>query len=176
MKTVYHSKSTLATRMLAFVVLAAVLAVMSCKDDNNNYNPDTANMAPFTISGNASGAQMVPPVPGNGTATISGTSDPQSRKLTYTSNWSGLSGRPISAGFFAGAPGDSSAIAIGSTWKMDSTLMNTGSISGSMTITPDQFNALTAGSWYYSYGTVAHPKGEVRGQITATQGQQATEN
>src|SRR5690348_1866724 len=98
MKTEYHSKGSLATRVLAFAVLAAILAVMSCKNDD--YNNDTTNMAPYTISGNASGSQSVPAVTGNGTGTITGTYDPQTRVLTYTSTWAGLSGPPIVGGFY----------------------------------------------------------------------------
>jgi len=170
MKTVYHHKSPLATRVLAFIVFTAILAVMSCKDSSNNQDP--ANMAPFTITGNASGAQSVPVVAGNGSGTISGTYDPQTRVLTYTSNWAGLSGRPISAGFYAGSKTtvDSTGAPIGTRWTFDSTATDTGSISGKMTVTPDQANALSAGSWYYTYSTKKNPHGEIRGQITATQG------
>jgi hypothetical protein len=175
MKTVYHSESSLATRVLAIIVLAATLAVMSCKDDDNNNN-DTSSMVPYTISGNASGSQAVPPVAGNGTGTISGSYDPSTRVLNYTTNWAGLSGRPISGGFYAGAPGtvDSTGAVIGSRWTFDSTAVADGSMTGKMTVTPDQLNALKAGSWYYSYATKAHPHGEIRGQITATQGPATT--
>ena len=169
MKTENYSKGSLATRVLAFAVLIAILAVMSCKDDDNNN--DTTNMAPYTISGNASGSQAVPVVPGNGAGTISGSYDPSTRVLNYTTTWTGLSGRPISGGFYAGAPGtvDSTSALVGSRWTFDSTATATGTLTGKLTLTPDQQTALSAGSWFYSFATKAHPTGEVRGQITATQ-------
>jgi hypothetical protein len=169
MKTMYHSEGSLATRVLAFVVLTAILAVMSCKDYNND--DYTTSMAPYTISGNASGAQSVPPVAGNGTATLTGSYDPSTRELTYSTNWSGLSGPPISGGFYAGnaATVDSTGAPIGSRWTFDSTATATGSMNAKMTLTPDQATALSAGSWYYIYATKAHPHGEIRGQITAAQ-------
>jgi len=172
MKTVNQSGSPLAVRVLAFFVLAVVLTVMSCKDDNNNDDNMATNGVPLTVSGNATGGQVVPAVTGNGTGTITGTYDPSTRVLTYTSNWSGLSGRPITGGFYAGASGstDSTAVPIGSKWTFDSTATATGTHQGTITLTPDQLNALTAGSWFYSYGTKMHPAAEIRGQMTATQG------
>jgi len=170
MKLRYESGS-LATRLLAFLMIASSIAVMSCKNDDNN-NVAT-NMQPYTISGSANGSQMVPPVAGTGTGTISGTYDPQTRQLNYTSNWNGLTGAPTSGGFYAGASG-ASGTAVGTPWTFDSNATGTGTNSGTMTLTQDQANAFTKGGWYYSYGTTANPNGEVRGQITATQGQSTT--
>jgi hypothetical protein len=169
MKTVYHSKSSLATRMLVFLMAAVALAAVSCNNDDNN--DATTNTAPYTISGNASGSQMVPTVSGTGTGTMTGTYDPQTRTLNYTSNWSGLTGRPTAGGFYAGAAGttDSTNVIIGSPWTFDSTAVANGTRSGTITLTPDQATALTSGSWYYRYGTKMNPGGEVRGQMTATQ-------
>src|SRR4051812_5976837 len=90
------------TAMLMLVVtLVFIAALTSCKDDNN----DTVNNKPYTISGNASGSQVVPAVSGSGTGTISGTYDPSTRLLTYSSNWNGLTGAPSSGGFYSGASG-----------------------------------------------------------------------
>jgi len=153
--------------MLALLIFFS-FAVMSCKDDDNN---NQVNNQPYTISGDASGAQMVPSVTGTGTGTITGTYDPKTRQLNYTSNWNGLTGAPTSAGFYSGARG-SSGTAVGTPWTIASGSTGTGSLTGSMTLTEDQANQFTNGGWYYSYGTDTNPGGEVRGQITATRQQQ----
>jgi hypothetical protein len=151
--------------MLALLAFFS-LAVMSCNDDDNGN--DQANMQPYTISGDASGSQMVPAVSGTGTGTISGTYDPKTRQLNYTSNWNGLTGAPTSAGFYSGASG-SAGTAVGTPWTIASGSTETGSLNGTMTLTEDQAKQFTNGGWYYSYGTSTNPTGEVRGQITATQ-------
>jgi hypothetical protein len=151
-------------RMMAIGAIVACFALASCDkndDDNNNNNRS------YTISGNASGSQMVPSVAGNGSGTISGTYDPNTRMLTYNSGWSGLTGAPTSAGFYTGATGVSGS-AVGSPWTLGSNLTGTGTFSGSTTLTTEQADQLTSGNMYYSYGTAANSGGEVRGQITAT--------
>jgi hypothetical protein len=150
---------------IAGMAVCAVLLVnlTSCKDDDDNQT----NNAPYTISGDANGANVVPAVSGTGTGTISGTYDPATRKLQYTSNWNGLTGAPTSGGFYSGAAG-SSGTAVGTPWTFASGSTGTGSTNGTMTLTEEQANQFTKGNWYYSYGTSANPGGEVRGQITAT--------
>jgi hypothetical protein len=153
-------------RMMAISAIVACFAFTlgSCDkndDDNNNNNRS------YTISGNASGAQMTPAVSGNGTGTISGTYDPNTRMLTYNSTWTNLSGAPTSAGFYSGATGVSGT-AIGSPWTLGSNLTGTGTFSGSTTLTTEQADQLTSGNMYYSYGTAMNSGGEIRGQITAT--------
>jgi hypothetical protein len=153
------------TRMMSLVVLFGALAfsVSSCDKDDD----DDDNNRMYTISGNASGAQMVPSVSGTGSGTITGTYDPNTRIMTYTSAWTGLSGAPTSAGFYNGTTGVSGS-AIGTPWALGTGLNGTGSFSGSMTLTSEQADQLTAGNWYYSYGTATNSSGEVRGQISAT--------
>jgi hypothetical protein len=152
-------------RMMSLVILFGALAfgVSSCdKDDDDNDNNRS-----YTVSGNANGTQMVPSVTGNGTGTITGTYDPNTRMMTYTSAWTGLSGAPTSAGFYNGASGVSGT-AVGTPWALGTGLTGTGNFSGSMTLTSEQADQLTAGNWYYSYSTAGNTGGEVRGQITAT--------
>ena len=157
--------SGLSKRLLPIVcasILSAMLFAGCKKDDNKNNNPSS-----YTISGNASGSQMVPPVTGNGTATITGTYDPNTKVLTYTTNWSGLSGAPTSAGFYSGASGTNGTL-VGSSWNLGSGLAATGTFSGQTTLSADQATQLTSGNWYYTLGTASNTNGEVRGQITAT--------
>lgn len=128
---------------------------------------DTTNNKPFTVSGAASGAQMVPAVSGSGTATFTGTYDPSSRVMNYTVNWTNLTGAPTSGSFFNGASG-ANGTSIGSPWTLDNNLTGTGNMTGNITLTSDQATQLTSGNMYYTMGTAANAGGEVRGQLSAT--------
>jgi hypothetical protein len=162
MKTKTHlSKRTAALWLSSLFLFVALTACDNDKDD------EKVNNSPYNISGDASGSQMVPSVSGTGTGTISGSFDPSTRNLTYTSNWNGLTGAPTSGGFYSGASG-ASGTAVGTPWSFDSTATATGSTTGTMTLTAEQAQQLTSGNWYYSYGTEANTGGEVRGQIAAT--------
>jgi hypothetical protein len=152
--------------MISSAVLISTVALTSCKKDNTS----TTTAKSYTISGNANGAQMVPSVAGNGSGTITGTYNPNTRVLNYTTNWSNLTGAPTSGGFYYGASGVNGT-AVGSPWTMNSGWTGTGNLSGSMTLTADQATQLTSGNWYYTMGTASNSNGEIRGQITAAQQQ-----
>jgi hypothetical protein len=157
-------KNQFSFRVKMVAVCLAVLTMLGtmsgCDDD------DEMDNRPYTISGDGDGAQMVPAVGGSGTGSISGTYDPSTRELTYTSNWNGLSGAPSSAGFYRGASGASGTV-VGTPWTFQTGATGTGSINGTMTLTNEQASDMLGGNWYYSYGTTANPDGEVRGQISA---------
>lgn len=155
-------KITWKSILLSMAMMAMVMTSCDNDDDTNNQT----NNKPYNLSGNASGSQVVPSVNGTGSGTISGTYDPSTRQLQYTSNWSGLTGAPTSGGFYSGASG-SAGTAVGSPWTFASGSTDTGSNSGTITLTEEQAQQLTSGGIYYSYGTTANPNGEVRGQITA---------
>lgn len=148
--------------VLMFALFGA-LVFSSCDKSNDS----TTNNTPYTISGDASGSQVVPAVSGTGTATITGTYDPTTRMMKYTTNWSNLTGVPTSGGFYTGAAG-TAGTALGAPWEFDSTMTGTGNMSDSITLTTDQATQLTKGNIYYLLGTAANTGGEVRGQITAT--------
>ena len=148
--------------MLALVLISSFM-LTSCKKDDDN----KVDNRPYTLSGDASGSQMVPAVAGTGTGTITGSFDPATNQLTYTTNWNGLTGAPTSGGFYNGASG-ANGTAIGDPWTFESTATGTGTRSGTMTLTSEQVGQLLGGNWYYSYGTAANSGGEVRGQISAT--------
>lgn len=161
MKNVF-GMSTKFLAIASFVVFSAF--AVSCKKDKTNNNP---NSGMYTISGSANGTQMVPSVSGNGAATMSGTYNANTGVMTYTTNWTGLSGAPTSGGFYSGASG-TNGTAMGSSWNMGTGLSSTGMYSGQMTLTADQATQLKNGNWYYTLGTANNANGEVRGQITAT--------
>lgn len=145
------------------LILTGSLTLTSC--DDKDEQPATTN---YTISGNATGDQVVPAVSGTGTGTISGTYNPDTRMLTYSSNWNSLSGAPSTGGFYNGGSGIAGT-AVGAPWTFDANATGTGTTNGSMTLTEAQASQFLGGNWYYSYSTAANPGGEVRGQITTTQ-------
>ena len=162
MKTMKTRTSILSKLMyVSILVLFGVFALNSCKKKS------TTDNRPYTLTGDAAGSQVVPPVTGNGTGSFNGTYNPATRAMTYTTNWSGLSGGASSGGFYNGASG-SSGTAIGDPWTLPVDSTGTGTFSGTMTLTDEQASQLTSGNWYYSLGTAANPSGEIRGQITAT--------
>jgi hypothetical protein len=147
--------------IIGAVATLASVVFMSCSKDEE---PAVDNR-PYTISGNATGSQVVPAVPDSGTATITGTYNPQTGVLNYTSNWTNLSGGPVSAGFYGGASG-ASGIAVGTGWTLSGG--STGTVTGNITLSESQAAQLMAGNLYYTFSTTNRPSGEVRGQITAT--------
>jgi hypothetical protein len=153
-----------AALMCCMVCVGLTVFVACDKDDDNDRN----NM--YTISGNANGANMVPSVAGTGTAGITGTYNGDTRVLTYTTNWNGLTGAPTTGGFYNGAVGQNGT-AMGSPWTYGTNPTATGSTTGQMTLSADQATQMTGGNWYYSMGTATNSGGEVRGQITATPSQ-----
>lgn len=149
--------------VLTSVVLFSAATLISCDKNDDDDN----NTTMYSISGNAGGNQVVPMASGNGSGTITGNYNQSTGVLTYTTTWTGLSSAPTSGGFYTGATGASGTM-VGTTWNMGSNLGTSGSYSGTMTLTADQFSQLQSGNWYYSYGTASKPNGEIRGQITAT--------
>ncbi len=151
--------------VISSMFLFSVFVFTACNKDNDNKNNNTNKT--YSITGNASGSQVVPALPDSGTATISGTYSTATGQLITMTNWTNLTGAPTSGGFYTGATGTNGTL-VGSAWALPSGLANTGSFADTMTLTADQATQLTTGNWYYSLGTTANPNGEVRGQITAT--------
>lgn len=155
--------------LMTMMIAAMSMVAISCDDDDDNDNDN--NPTPtrnYTISGNASGSQVVPAVEGTGTGTLTGTYNPTTRVFSYTNTWNGLTGAPTGGGFYSGATGVNGT-AVGTPWTYDETVTETGTYTGSMTLTQAQEQQLLNGNWYYGYNTATNAGGEVRGQITATQ-------
>lgn len=161
MKRELFFRTRMTAMLLSFFVLLG--AMVACDDDDDK----KVDNKPYSISGNATGSQVVPSVSSSGTATITGTYNPSTKVLTYSSNWNGLTAVPMSAGFYKGASG-SAGVAVGTPWTIASGVTETGNLTGTMTLTTEQANDLIAGNWFYAYNTTTNPGGEVRGQITAT--------
>jgi hypothetical protein len=162
MKTTNYRSRFLSS--LAAIAIAGSLFVTACdKDDDDDDN----NKSVYSLSGNASGAQEVPAVTTSATGTITGSYNKQSKQLTYTINWTGLSGDVTVAHFHGPAdPGESAGplqdIAI-------TTNGASGSTSGTVTASDALHDALLDGEVYYNLHTAAYPDGEIRGQVALNQ-------
>jgi len=120
-------------------------------------SPSLAKTMKFTANMNAS--QEVPPNDSAGKGTADVTYDTQSRKMSWTVKYSGLSG-PAKAGHFHGpaGPGENAGVEVPlKTLKSP--------IKGSATLAPDQAKALLDGKLYLNLHTAAHGDGEIRGQV-----------
>jgi hypothetical protein len=117
----------------------------------------SAEQTKFTAT--LSGAEEVPPVETSATGTTEATYDSDTKKLTWTLEYSGLSGDAAAAHFHGpAAPGENAGpvvpipdIASGSEGEAD--------------LTDEQAADLEAGRWYVNVHTAANPDGEIRGQV-----------
>jgi uncharacterized surface anchored protein len=150
----------------ALIALCAGVSLIlaSCDDDDD----DLVNNKMYTISGDASGAQEVPPVTTSATGTLSGTYNANTNELQYNINWTGLSG-DVSAAHFHGpalAGADADPII---TLAVTTNGVN-GNITGTATLHDSTEAHLLNGKLYYNLHTALNPGGEIRGQVlTAAQ-------
>ncbi len=145
-------------KLVAFTLLAGSLLIVGCDNDDDL---DDDNM--YTVSGNASGAQEVPPVSTGATATLTGTYNANTNLLQYNINWTGLSGVIVAAHFHGPA-----AVGISAPPIHDITIGTNGiagSTSGSITLHDSTEAHLLAGNIYYNLHTAANVGGEVRAQV-----------
>ena len=107
-------------------------------------------------------ASEVPPTDTAGAGTVEASYDTATHKLDYTLVWNGLTG-PATMAHFHGpaAPGVNAGVVVPLGMKPVSPLK------GVATLTDAQAADLASGKWYANVHTAAHPKGEIRGQLTA---------
>jgi len=114
----------------------------------------------ITLKAELKAANEVPPNDSTATGTAEATYDTVTRVVSWTVNYSGLSGPAIGAHFHGpGEPGKNAGIAL-------PFLFVNNPIKGTATLTDAQAADLLAGKWYANIHTVAHPGGEIRGQMT----------
>jgi Cu/Zn superoxide dismutase len=112
-----------------------------------------------TLKAELKGSNEVPPNDSKGTGTAVAKLDTETKQLTYTVTYSGLSGAPVGAHFHGpGEAGKNAGIVVA--FK---TLQSP--IEGSATLTDNQVADLLAGKWYGNIHTAANPGGELRGQM-----------
>lgn len=105
------------------------------------------------------GSNEVPPNTSSGSGKAEATFDTDTRFLTYTVSYSGLSGPALGAHFHGpGEAGKNAGIAL----PFKST---ESPIQGTATLTDTQAADLLAGKWYANIHTAANPGGELRGQM-----------
>jgi len=137
----------LATFSLAFVLLLLPVAMHA------------AQAATTATTVQLDAKDEVPPNDSAGKATAQLTYDKDSKLLTWSISYSGLTG-PATAAHFHGpaAPGANAGVAlpIG---------VAPSPILGKATLTDAQATDFLAGKWYMNMHTAAHPGGEIRGQV-----------
>lgn len=143
-----------------------VIFLSACKKETETV---TVNNPVFNIRGNANGAQEAPNrVTTTATGTLSGTYNKDNNTLTYTVNWTGLTGGNPTAAHFHGAadPGVAAPVLITFT-NFPATA--SGTYSNSAVLNDAQETDLMNGLWYYNIHNSTYPAGEIRGQVFLTQ-------
>lgn len=143
-----------------------VACFTACKKDKETV---TVNNPVYNLRGNASGAQEAPnKVTTSATATITGTYNKETNALSYTINWTGLTGGNPTAAHFHGPadPGAAAPVILGFTGFPATT---SGSFSGTATLTEAQEADFMNGLWYYNIHNATYGAGEIRGQVFLTQ-------
>jgi CHRD domain len=113
----------------------------------------------ITLKADLKGSNEIPPNSSTATGKAGATLDTQTRQLTYTVTFSGLSGPVLGAHFHGPSePGKNAGIVL--PFK---TVQSP--IEGTATLTENQAADLLAGKWYANLHTAANPGGEVRGQM-----------
>lgn len=150
---------------IAGTALVSLLIFTACEKEESNSNPRSSK---YTLSGSASGSQEVPAVTTNATATLTGSYDTVSKSLIYSISWSGLSGSATMAHFHGPAlAGESAGVLEPLTISITDSA--SGTAKDTITASAVLHAALMAGKVYYNIHTVAHPDGEIRGQVNVAQ-------
>jgi len=103
----------------------------------------------------------VPPTTSQGKGSADITVDTASKQLSWTVNYSGLTGPATAAHFHGPAEiGKNAGVAVPIPNATSSP------VSGSATLTDAQAADLVAGKYYINIHTAANPGGEIRGQVT----------
>ncbi len=125
-------------------------------------------LAVFLVWGPAKAAQITfranlapgPGIASSGKGMATASLDTTTKTLTWTVDYSGLSGPATAAHIHGPAdPGANAGIVVPFTGNLDSP------IKGSATLTDAQIAQLEAGKWYVNIHTEANKPGEIRGQL-----------
>ncbi len=120
----------------------------------------SAFAADMKYTADLKGASEVPPVETSATGKVDATYDSDTKMLSWTIDYSGLSGDATASHFHGPAAAGSNAppvvpVAVADIKK------------GSATLTDDQAKEFADGMIYFNIHTAAHPGGEIRGQLEA---------
>ena len=122
--------------------------------------------APTTFKASHGGKDEVPSNTTGGTASVTVTYDPATKKLTWDGTYNGLTG-PVTAAHIHGPadPGKNAPPVVWLTKKGDQNPEFASPFKGSAELTDDQAKDLLAGKYYVNIHTKANPAGEIRGQL-----------
>jgi hypothetical protein len=113
------------------------------------------------LKADLTGAQEVPATTTQGKGSAAVTFDTAAKKLSWTVNYSGLSGPATAAHFHGPAEaGKNAGVAVPIPNQA------TSPVTGSATLTDAQAADLMGGKYYVNIHTAANPGGEIRGQVT----------
>jgi len=120
--------------------------------------PAQADTVSFKAS--LSGAAEVPPADTKASGTLTATYDTSTKQLSYTVDYSGLSGPATGAHFHGPADaGQNAGVAVPLAAPL------TSPVKGAATLNDAQANDLMAGKWYLNIHTATNKGGEIRGQL-----------
>ena len=128
-----------------------------------------ASAATVSYTAKLSGRSELPKTDSKGTGKLDGTFDTQTKVLTYTLTFDGLSGPATAAHIHGPASRKESAGVVAPLGDKSPT----SPVSGSVTLTDDQANALASSKLYVNVHTAANPGGEIRGQIVSRHARKA---
>ena len=134
---------------LSVVALAALLITAPASAETVN------------LKASLTASESVPANNSKGTGSLQATYDTANKQLTYTVNYSGLTGNATAAHFHGPAdPGKTAGVVVPVQGNVASP------IKGTATLTDSQAADLLAGKWYFNIHTEANKPGEIRGQVT----------
>jgi hypothetical protein len=134
--------------LLAVLSTAAIFAVAPAFADVEKFKADLT------------GPGEVPPTTSTGTGSIEATYDTETKMLTWSGSYSGLTGPEIAAHFHGPAPmGKNAPVLVPVDAKASP-------FKGSATLTDEQAKAFADGLVYFNVHTAANKGGEIRGQMT----------
>lgn len=145
------------------IILRSALVTLACATAVIIASPSLSFAEMVTLKAALKGSNEVPPNDSQGTGAVTATYDTASKKLSWTGDYTGLTGT-ITAVHFHGStppspPARNSAVVV-------PTLATSSPFEGSAILTDDQAADLLAGHWYFNIHTAAYPAGEIRGQMT----------
>lgn len=143
------AKRRVGVTMLGTVMLGGLLSVTA--------TPSRAEVV--KLQADLKGSNEVPPNSSSGSGKAEAAFDTQTKVLTYTVTYAGLSG-PVMGAHFHGPSEAGKNAGIALPFK---TVQSP--IQGSATLTDAQAADLLAGKWYANIHTAANPGGELRGQM-----------
>ena len=146
--------------LIALGSIASALFLTACGSAPMAVPPPVANSNSTALTANLSAAKEVPPNTSTGTGVLQASFDKTTSVLTWTVNYSGLTGPVRSAHFHGPSTASINAgVALGMSGNLDSP------IKGSATLTPAQAADVLAGKWYVNLHTAINLGGEIRGQV-----------